>query len=240
MYLSRLILNPRCRAVQRDLADCQSLHRTVMALFGQTEGDDARARLGVLHRLDLNPRDGRLDLLVQSTTPPDFTRLAADYLAQTSEPNPTSKPVADLYARLVAGQALRFRLLANPTRKIDTKSGPAGERRNGQRVPLRDDESRLAWLARKGEVGGFRLRQVMASPATNERGKVPAVQSATASQLRGRHPAPGGGTANLTLEPVLFEGILEVTDAAALRQALAQGIGPGKAYGCGLLSLAPA
>jgi CRISPR system Cascade subunit CasE len=37
---------------------------------------------------------------------------------------------------------------------------------------------------------------------------------------------------------VQFEGDLEVTDAAAFRAALAQGIGSGKAYGFGLLSIA--
>jgi CRISPR system Cascade subunit CasE len=39
---------------------------------------------------------------------------------------------------------------------------------------------------------------------------------------------------------VLYEGELEVTDTAAFRQALEKGIGSGKAYGFGLLSVAPA
>ncbi len=44
MYLSRLILNPRSRAVRRDLADCHSMHRTVMSGFPNVEAaGDARA-----------------------------------------------------------------------------------------------------------------------------------------------------------------------------------------------------
>jgi CRISPR system Cascade subunit CasE len=37
---------------------------------------------------------------------------------------------------------------------------------------------------------------------------------------------------------VLFEGELIVTDVKAFREALMQGIGSGKAYGFGLLSIA--
>jgi CRISPR system Cascade subunit CasE len=43
----------------------------------------------------------------------------------------------------------------------------------------------------------------------------------------------------VTLDTAVFEGRLEVVDPAALRAALTGGIGHGKAYGCGLLTLAP-
>jgi CRISPR-associated protein Cas6/Cse3/CasE subtype I-E len=42
------------------------------------------------------------------------------------------------------------------------------------------------------------------------------------------------------LHPVLFEGKLTVTDPHQLALLLRQGVGPGKAFGCGLLSLARA
>ena len=43
----------------------------------------------------------------------------------------------------------------------------------------------------------------------------------------------------VTLATVAFDGVLEVSDPGALREALASGIGPAKGYGCGLLTLAP-
>ncbi|MDO0929777.1 MobF family relaxase [Streptomyces sp. TG1A-8] len=43
----------------------------------------------------------------------------------------------------------------------------------------------------------------------------------------------------VTVVTVTFEGRLEVTDPDALRRALTQGIGRARAYGCGLLTLAP-
>ncbi|MEV5086000.1 type I-E CRISPR-associated protein Cas6/Cse3/CasE, partial [Streptomyces sp. NPDC056159] len=49
----------------------------------------------------------------------------------------------------------------------------------------------------------------------------------------------GGRRAPVSLVTVTFDGRLEVTDPQLLRRALTQGIGKAKAYGCGLLTLAP-
>ena len=46
-------------------------------------------------------------------------------------------------------------------------------------------------------------------------------------------------TKRLTFGAVLFEGELEITNAEDFRNALTHGIGSGKAYGFGLLSIAP-
>ena len=42
----------------------------------------------------------------------------------------------------------------------------------------------------------------------------------------------------MTLVLATFEGVLEVTEPEALRRVLTHGIGRGKAYGCGLMTLA--
>ncbi|ANN17253.1 type I-E CRISPR-associated protein Cas6/Cse3/CasE [Amycolatopsis orientalis] len=47
-------------------------------------------------------------------------------------------------------------------------------------------------------------------------------------------------TGKITVEPVRYDGHLVITDPAAFSDALVTGIGRAKAYGCGLLSLAPA
>ena len=44
---------------------------------------------------------------------------------------------------------------------------------------------------------------------------------------------------SISLRTATFEGLLRVSDVNQLAQALVNGIGPGKALGCGLLSLAP-
>lgn len=225
MYLSRLLLNPKSRAVCRDLADCQALHRTLMSAFPQVEAPGgARERYGVLHRLDLDRRRGRLTLLVQSRIPPDWSHLPGDYLLEDAEAeNPAVKPVAHIYQSIPAGAVFSFRLRANPTRKIDTKTGPDGRRRHGRRVELLLEEQQLAWLARKAQGGGFDLLAVRVSGTAKE---------------KGRKSGPAG--LSVTVAGVLFEGLLRVIDPDTfVNQTLAQGLGPGKAYGMGLLSLAP-
>lgn len=227
MYLSRLMLNSQSRAVMRDLADSQELHRTVMSAFPQADqpGGGARERFAVLHRLELDRRRGRLILYVQSLAPPDWCGLPPDYLfSSPGLENPATKSVAAAYRGLKTGAVLSFRLKANPTRKIDSKTGPDGLRRHGRRVELVREEDQADWLRRKGEQGGFQVQSVRVEGLSKEQGK--------------RHSA---GVSPLTLTSVLFEGRLRITDPERfLNHSLLKGIGPGKAYGLGLLSLAPA
>jgi CRISPR system Cascade subunit CasE len=236
MYLSRLILNERNRDARRDLADCQKLHRTVMAAFPQAPaGHDAREHFGVLHRLDAG-RDGHPVLLVQSRAAPDWSRLPAGYLLDSGgQPaNPACKSIDGGLDALQPGRELLFRVRANPTRKINTRSGPDGRRSNGTRVELHGEQEWLTWLERKAGQSGFRLLSVRASPA------VPDTRVAGLDRITGSRPvANGNGRQRLTFFSVLFEGRLSIADAKLFRAAVEQGIGPGKAYGFGLLSVAP-
>jgi len=237
MYLSRLILDPIHRNARRDLADCQELHRTVLAAFPQTSGDaPAREQFGVLHRIDELPRTGLLLLLVQSQVPPDWSTLPPGYLRRSAAEaeNPDCKDLRPLYDAIASGDQLRFRLRANATEKTGTSLKSerlAGDRRNGRRRGLHEEEL-LPWLARKAEAGGFRIIVVRGTD-------VPAAQAARPPQTYGRRTDDHGERKRrLTFAPALFEGVLEVTDAACFRETLAHGIGPAKAYGFGLLSVA--
>jgi CRISPR system Cascade subunit CasE len=176
---------------------------------------------------------GPTQVLVQSREQPDWSALPEGYLldGRGDLQNPACKSVDGFYAALDAGMLLRFRLRANPTRKIDTKSSPDGKRRNGKRVELRGEQNWLGWLARKGEQHGFALRESRVRPG------VPDVQVIDQGKLQGRRSGDEGA-ARMTLAAVLFNGCLVVTDAERFRAALAEGIGSGKAYGFGLLSVA--
>lgn len=237
MYLSRLVLNPKSRAVRRDLADCWQLHRTLMRAFPAAPArGDARAHFGVLYRSDVNPATGNVTVYVQSRERPDWARLDPDYLLEP----PACKSVEEQYGGLREGMVLRFRLRANPTRKVDTKTGPDGRRRHGKRVELRNEADQIAWLKRKAEQGGFELLSVRVSPAVPDVRTVPEGKIVrTAGQQRLRASGEAEGVRTLTFASVLFDGNLRIVDAARFRRALAAGIGPGKAYGFGLLSLAP-
>jgi CRISPR system Cascade subunit CasE len=230
MYLSRLMLNPRNRSVRRDLADCYSLHRTIMAAFPDLGGarGGARASLGVLFRVEAGEEAAPV-VLVQSEPMPDWRCLEPGYLQSPA----ALKPIIDLVGSLDAGRSLRFRLRANPTRTI-TREGPDGARRQ-VRVELRGEEQWLDWLRQKAERHGFRLLAARAAAQVPDvrcaaRGKV------TGTRLEGGAP---GATQRLTLFGVEFEGRLEIVDRTLFLAALRNGIGHGKAYGFGLLSVAP-
>lgn len=91
-------------------------------------------------------------------------------------------------------------------------------RHNGKRLGLYDETAQLAWLDRKGGENGFRVLTVEANPDRH-------VESRTSS-----------GSA--TFASVTFDGKLIVTDPTALTSGMESGIGSGKGFGFGLLSIA--
>ncbi len=217
MYLSRLLLNPRSRQVQREARDPYQQHRTVMSGFPETLPDEER----VLYRLDIQPRTGQMALLVQSQTGPDWGELAAtEYLLPPDPfydlPNPAVKAV-DLSFQ--TGQILGFRLRANPVKRL-FKDIPDKNLKKGQRIGLFEEADQLAWLQRKADDHGFGV------------GHVHIVDE-------GFHGGKTRDDRKLKFFAVRFEGHLRVTDPDAFLEAVKQGIGPAKAFGCGLLSLAP-
>jgi len=115
----------------------------------------------------------------------------------------------------------RFSLLANPTRKLRVNQPDGTRKKNGQRVPLTRREDLVAWLIRKAETGGFRINQD--SLRTIPRGREFFFKPGT----RGTHTA------------VEFQGELEIVDPGAFRATIAGGIGSAKAFGFGLLVVAP-
>ena len=129
-----------------------------------------------------------------------------------------SKPIPESY---FACRRYVFQLCANPTKKIASK--PDGTvTKNGRRVPLGKREELLAWIKRKGEQGGF------------------TVDEATLRTFsRGREYFEKGGQQGLH-SAVEFQGLLTVTDPTGFHEAFTRGIGPAKAFGFGLLVIAPA
>lgn len=242
IYLTQLVLNARHREVQRDLSDCHNLHCTVLRAFTKApEGYAARDYFKILHRIEevQRPRT-RTALLVQSATEPDWTFIPSGYL----EPGtlPAVKRVDDVYDSIPSGSVLRFRLRANPTKRVWAINDGADERWKGKRVELRREEDQIAWLIRKGDVdreksrGGFDLLDV--SIRADGVQHIPAIANVSVISGDTVHGRRRG--TRLTFGSVLFNGVLRVTDVTAFKGTLTNGIGSGKAYGFGLLSIGPA
>ena len=223
LYLSRLIPDVRAAAARRDLANAYDMHRTLMRAFPDRE-DGGAGR--VLWRADPDPHAGGLHLIVQSTLPPDWARLEPGWLT-----TPPRQRKFDPAFR--TGQRLRFRLRANPTRRAGkSHSDPTFV---GKRVPIVDPAEQVAWLARKGDGGGLRL---IGRSGGSDTGCFD-VATSHAGTVRSRKPGSGDGKPiAVDHYAVLFDGQLQVADPDHFTQTIAQGIGPAKAFGFGLVSVA--
>jgi CRISPR system Cascade subunit CasE len=197
-----------------------------------------RARsAGFLFRVDPHP-GGKAVILVLSAIEPNWDYafgLKPGLLDDRGRPvgnaghllaGPPAKP-RPLQLPIEPGKRFRFRLRANPTVKVHAL--PEGSRRttpltkNGRRVPVpATKEAFLGWLGKQADRAGFRIEGE------------PLIQPAYVYVSKDGKPGQGH-----RLRSVLYEGILEVTDAAAFAKTLAAGIGPAKAFGFGLLSVAP-
>jgi CRISPR system Cascade subunit CasE len=104
----------------------------------------------------------------------------------------------------------RFRLYANPT-----------VTRQGKRFGLFKESDQLAWLERQAENGGFALGACLVSGS---------------ERIEARQGKGGG---RIIVQTAMFEGILTALETASLALAVRTGLGHGKAWGLGLLSLAP-
>lgn len=108
-------------------------------------------------------------------------------------------------------------LLTHPRLRFRLAANPTVTRA-GKRLGLVGEDAQLEWLQRQGERQGFALAAALVTGS---------------DMLHCRK-----GSSRVSLRRVLFEGVLQVTDANALALAVSQGLGHGKAFGCGLLSLA--
>lgn len=226
IYLTKLNLNPRNREVRKllDSRNCQNLHHFVMSGFPIIDGEksEVRKKFGVLHRLEIDSRRGEITLLVQSAFKPIWN-FTGDVLLDDGF---SQKEIGQIYSILPNETGLMFRLRANPTKCVSAKNTDFAKFA-GKRVELRTSEDQIEWLKRKSEQHGFRLTAVKVNS------EVENVATTPNGKVFGNH-----SKGKLTFNSVVFDGNLQITDAEKFRETLIHGIGQGKAYGFGLLSIA--
>lgn len=243
MFLSRLIIdigdNPdRPRPGRLWLRNLYHVHQRLCMAFpsASRKSDDANylkpfkpeefgngqvnveraAGAGFLFRIDPNP-GGRAVILVQSAVKPDW-----EYAFHNAGYLLAAPPEVKLFQPcFTKGQRLQFRLVANPTRRLSKNSPDVKEESIGKRVPVPTDQL-FDWLARRTKSGGCSIDKY-----------------STAIQPGYIYMNKTRDSVGQRLHSVRYEGILEVTDADIFHEILVRGIGSGKAFGFGLLSVAP-
>jgi CRISPR system Cascade subunit CasE len=219
IYLSRIRLDPKRRQTQRLLASRQRMHAALLATAVPEESERrTRADARVLWRIDADDPCVPTILLL---TPhkPDLSRLAYD-IGQVDNAF-EYRDFEPFLKRLREGQHYRFRLTANPTHSVRLR-----ESEPTRRVGHVTYVHQLNWLLSRQERLGFRIPE-------NSIGEPEVIVA-----RRGRESFMRDGH-RVTLTIATYEGILEVVSDAQFRDTLTRGVGPGKAYGCGLMTLAP-
>lgn len=207
LWLTRITPNPRSADARADLADLGGLHRRLMRLMPPDGlGDSPRQAAGLLFRVDQS-RAGTA-ILAQSAHSVDPSGLPAGY------GRVESRDLTPLLDHLAIGQRIRYRILANPTKRVG-RSKEYGTQETT--TPLRGADAD-AWWRTRAQDNGLAPQSII----THDRDD--AMDRSRGRRIR--HAA------------VLFQGVAAVTDAEAVRAAVRGGIGRGKSHGCGLLSLA--
>lgn len=221
MYLTRFQINPARRDARKLLSSPHAMHGAVRAAFPVT-ADYERAGARTLWRLD-TPAAGTVHLYLVSPGEPDLTHLIEQVGWPTKAETWVTRDYDGLLGSLDAGQRWAFRLTANPTHSGRKTPDDKETQRFGY---LREPEQ-VGWLAKRAGRHGFAL--------ASQGDGLPNVRLHRRQTQTFRR-----GMGTVTLTTATFDGILQVTDADAFRAALTCGIGHAKAYGCGLLTLAPA
>ncbi len=185
------------------------LHQALWRLFPDCEQADR----DFLFRVEQLQKGIGAEVLMQSTTQPQSNEQSPGLLAQREY---------DLNVQ--NGQRLRFRLRANPIKTIKDSSKGTVEKKGKiftktVRVPLLHEEQQQAWLERKLQTFA-QLETLIMQPE-------PALYFRKTKEGRSGK-----------IQPVMFDGVLMITDVEAFNIQITKGIGPAKAFGCGLLSLA--
>ncbi|MGW0658096.1 type I-E CRISPR-associated protein Cas6/Cse3/CasE [Streptodolium elevatio] len=257
MFLTRFRINTARVGARRLLSSPHRLHGAVAASFADPADDPVAGSLAdaladrvavepressgdggprVLWRLDENAL-GNVFLYIVSPARPDLTHLVEQVGWPTTGGWDTYE-YAPFLEKLTTGDTWDFRLTANPVHSVRNRDGVPTKR-----TAHLTARHQMNWLVGKQQSAGF---EVVEKPVDRQR-----LPEGDELQLvvhnerkwsfgKGGGPARGGGGGPVTLTTVTYDGRLRITDADAMRHTLTAGLGKAKAYGCGLMTLAPA
>lgn len=234
-YLSRIWLNPLRTGAQRMLRNPHVLHAAVL---GGLSRQPVQER--VLWRLELDTRH-RAGLLVLTQSAPSWEHLVEQAgWPGADEPQALVKSYEPLLSRIVRGREFVFRLRANPVAATRTPDQPSASQRRrleadqprGVRVPHRTAAHQLDWFGKRAAKWGFGI------PDTAE-GFPDVCLSGRDRMIFTKSGNGDAGGRRVVIQTATFEGRLRVEDPGAARASLLDGVGPARAYGCGLITLSP-
>ncbi|WP_424642605.1 type I-E CRISPR-associated protein Cas6/Cse3/CasE [Embleya sp. AB8] len=249
-YLSRIRINP-LRAEGRKIVSSPRVARAVV--LGAVPADQMGGR--VLWRLDAdNPR--RPFLLALTPSRPDWSHAVETAgWPQADGDHAVVRAYAPLLERLTVGREFAFRTTVNPVQNtcnpvtwstVQTakrQAQPDRTRERSFRIGHRTAGAQVGWFIKRTDGWGFDVPLSGAADVVLEEGAQPEADDLprdlrVLARSRESFRKEGAGRP-VVLTTATIEGRMVVTDTELLERALLSGIGPAKAYGCGLLTLAP-
>lgn len=186
---------------------------TPSILHGAVESSFPGNRARRLWRIDL--LRGQTYLLLLSAERPDLSGVQTQFgfPGQGWE----TKDYQPLLEKISEGSTWRFRIACNPTQSISAEEGKRGKVK-AISVVARQRE----WLIRQGTQHGFEVQENQFDVVGSEWKKF------SKGNENGRE---------IVLLKATFEGVLTVTDVPAFVEMLTSGLGRGKAYGMGMMTV---
>ncbi|NCD09193.1 MAG: type I-E CRISPR-associated protein Cas6/Cse3/CasE [Negativicutes bacterium] len=212
MYLSRIALEVERRETKKALIYPSLLHGAIEQSF---EGERQR-RLWRIDTLKDN-----VYLLLLSADKPDFTNLNAQFGFKDNLTKGESRDYGDLITKLHVGQRWHFRLKANPTKSASSVQNKCAR---GKVIAHVSAERQKEWLLNRSSKNGFCLNEEDFTVVNTHWYKFKKQKNINGEVI---------------FRTATFEGVLTIVDVDMFKDALVQGIGRAKAYGCGLLTIAP-
>lgn len=249
MFLSNLEINTKSNKVLNWISNPYKIHQRLWMGFERQKSGTIVPDF--LFRLDddfkqeniLKPR-----ILVLSNIKPEWTNAFSEDSFLSGDPKILN---FNENTFIENDRTFRFSLRANPSkkikdhrsffknelegitdeieikRKIETLSNALQkndwEKVKSKKIGIYKETEQIEWLHRKGNQSGFQIINLQLDKGNKEK-----IKKKTDGKI----------IHELDLFYVTFSGILRVTDSESFKRAYSQGIGSGKAFGCGLLLLA--
>ncbi len=211
MQITRIQIDVDNRRKIKDLNHLGAYHNWVEQLFPEEIEKSKRSRK--LWRIDT--LKGKKYLLIVS----EYEPRAEKFDLYGVEGSGQTKSYDEFINNLRLNQVLRFKVALNPVRSIST--GKASGKR-GRVVPHVTMAQKLIYFEEKASNNGFSLRE----------GEFDITDSRFDTLRK-------SGNKSVSISKVTYEGILTITDLEIFKNALKNGIGSKKAYGCGLMTVIP-
>ena len=211
MYLTRLRLNVSKRDTLKALS-CPNLFHGAIESASENNGKRKLWRIDCLN--------GERYLMIVSNDELELSSMVRQFGFPDSDIPWESLCYDGFLERLKEGERWHFRLTANPTRSVSDGSGTSGRGAVYAHVGI---NNQIKWLLQHATKNGFKVKE---DEVTVVDTKWYSFRKKTSTNHR------------VSLLSVTYEGIAEITDIDLFVHALTSGIGRGKAYGQGMITIA--